>query len=94
MEKLKEFVSEQIKTIIPDYEKVELEASVTSSAFSVEFFATVDGRKMQCFQMIDEEMFTEKEFNKFSKAFVDYVRSLPEFDMEHINRYDVKLKKK
>ena len=49
MIELEVFVSEQIKTLIPNYDAVELKATVSSSSFSVEFFATVDGKKMQCF---------------------------------------------
>ena len=42
MTELELFVSEQIKTLVPSYETVELKATVSSSSFSVEFFATVD----------------------------------------------------
>ena len=41
MTELELFVSEQIKTLVPNYEAVELKATVSSSSFSVEFFATV-----------------------------------------------------
>ena len=56
MTELELFVSEQIKTLVPNYEALELKATVSSSSFSVEFFATVDGKKMQCFEMIDAGM--------------------------------------
>ena len=52
MTELELFVSEQIKTLVPNYEALELKATVSSSSFSVEFFATVDGKKMQCFEMM------------------------------------------
>ena len=54
MTELEPFVAEQIKTLVPSYDTVELKATVSASSFSVEFFATVNGKKMQCFEMIDE----------------------------------------
>lgn len=92
MTELERFVSEQIKTLIPSYDTVELKATVNSSSFSVEFFATVDGKKMQCFEMIDEGMFTEKNFNAASKAIANYFRGMPDFNADGINKYTVELK--
>lgn len=92
MTELELFVSEQIKTLVPNYEALELKATVSSSSFSVEFFATVDGKKMQCFEMIDEGMFTEKNFNVVSKAIANYCRGLNGFNADGINKYTVVLK--
>lgn len=92
MTDLELFVSGQIKTLVPSYDIVELKATVSSASFSVEFFATVDGRKMQCFEMIDEGIFTEKNFNVASKAIANYFRELPDFNADGINKYTVVLK--
>ena len=92
MSELELFLSEQMKKLVPSYDIVELKATVSPSSFSVEFFATVDGKKMQCFQMIDDGQFTEKNFNIFSKAIANYVRELPDFNKNGINKYSVVLK--
>ena len=92
MTELELFVSEKIKTLVPNYEALELKATVSSSSFSVEFFATVDGKKMQCFEMIDAGMFTEKNFNVVSKAIANYCRGLNGFNADGINKYTVVLK--
>ena len=92
MTELEPFVAEQIKTLVPSYDTVELKATVSASSFSVEFFATVDGKKMQCFEMIDEGMFTEKNFNAASKAIANYFRGLSDFNADGINKYTVVLK--
>lgn len=92
MTELELFVSKQIKTLVPSYDTVELKATVSLSSYSVEFFATVDGKKMQCFEMIDEGLFTEKNFNAASKAIANYFRGLSDFNTESINKYTVKLK--
>lgn len=92
MAKLEHFLAEQMKTLVPNYDTVELKATVSSSSFSVEFFVTVDGKRKQCFQMIDDGQFTEKNFNIFSKAIANYVRELPDFNKNGINKYSVVLK--
>ena len=91
MTELELCVAEQIKTLVPNYNTVELKATVSASSFSVEFFATVDGKKMQCFEMIDEGMFTEKNFNAASKAIANYFRNLSDFNTDGINKYTVVL---
>lgn len=92
MTELELFVSEQIKTLVPSYDTVELKATVSSSSFSVEFFATINGKKMQCFEMIDKGMFTEKNFNVASKSIANYFRKLSDFNADGINKYTVVLK--
>lgn len=92
MTELEFYVAEQIKTLVPSYDIVELKATVSSSSFSVEFFATVNGKKMQCFEMIDKGMFTEKKFISASKAIVNYFRGLCDFNADGINKYTVVLK--
>lgn len=87
MTKMECFVAEQIKKLIPNYESIDLNATVTLSSFSVEFFATINGVKMQCFEMIDKGLFTEKEFNSISRNIANYCRALPEFNKSGLNKY-------
>lgn len=47
---------------------------------------------MQCFEMIDAGMFTEKNFNVVSKAIANYCRGLNGFNADGINKYTVVLK--
>lgn len=42
--------------------------------------------------MIDNGMFTEKDFNAVSKAIANYIRRQPAFNKDGINRYAVVLK--
>ena len=86
------FVSKQIRTLVPNYDSVELKATVSSSSFSVEFFITISGKKMQYFEMIDKGMFTEKNFNIISKAIANHFRGLPNFNTDSINKYTITLK--
>lgn len=92
MTPLETFIAERLQTLVPQYDRMELEAIVTASSFSVEFFATVNGKRMQCFQMIDAGLFSEKAFHAVSKSIADYVRKLPDFNPTGPNRYTVVLK--
>ena len=87
MKDLENFISKNIKKLVPNYDIIELKATITSSSLSVEFFATVNG-----FQMIDDGLFTEEDFNKFSKDIANYARKLPDFNKEGLNKYTIKLK--
>ena len=86
------YVSEQIKLLVPKYDVIELDAAISTKSVSVDFFATVDGRKMQCFQMIDEGLFSEKLFRAVAKAVAAYARTLPDFKQDSINHYNIVLK--
>ena len=92
MSELEQFVSEQLKTLVPNYEVIDLKATVSTSSFSVEFFATVNGKRMQCFEMMDAGMFAEKSFNLVSKAIANYCRGMSDFNAQTINKYTVTLK--
>ena len=45
MKDLENFISENIKKLVPNYDIIELKATITSSSLSVEFFATVNSQK-------------------------------------------------
>ena len=64
---------------MPNYDTIKLEITVHlfnarkfTRSFSLEFFATVDGKKMQCFEMIDQGMFTENDFDSVSSDIAEY----------------------
>lgn len=85
------FIAEQVKTLVQKYDRMELNAAVSLSSFSVEFFVTLNGKKMQCFEMIDEGVFSEKKFNEVSKNIANYLREQPDFKEDGINKYTVVL---
>ena len=92
MTELENFVSEQIRTLVPNYEEIDFRASVSTVSYAVEFFATVGGKRMQCFEMVDKGMFTEKDFDIVSETIVNRLRSLPDFNKTGINKYTMTLK--
>lgn len=88
MTESEKFIFEKIKQLVPNCDKVEFKASVNRSSYSVEFFALVDGKRLQCFEMIDVGLFTEKEFKDVSKAVAEHLRSRSDFKTDGVNKYE------
>lgn len=91
MNEFEAFVAEKMKELIPEYDTIELKASVSSSSYSIEFFATVNGKRMQCFEMIDGGILSEKKFNAVSKDIANFCRKQVDFKENEINKYVVTL---
>ena len=91
MNEFKIFVAKKMKELIPEYDTIELRASVSTSSYSIEFFATVNGKRMQCFEMIDGGMIPEKKFNSVSKDIANFCREQIDFKKNEINKYEVVL---
>ncbi|GLC80952.1 hypothetical protein [Lacrimispora brassicae] len=89
MTELEKFISEQISHIVPNFEKLEVRANIGDSSYSVEFFATVDGTRMQCFDMVDEGLIKEKDLDTVSKSIANYMRCSSDYNIGNINKISV-----
>ncbi len=91
MVELEQYVLEQIRSLVPDFEKLDLSAKVNSFSYSIEFFVTVNKKRLQCFEMIDNGLLSEDSFNIASKNIANYIRHLPNYDDNGINEYSISL---
>ena len=91
MTELERFVAEKIVTLVPRYDQIDLTAVVDAFSFSVEFFVTLDGGRMQCFDMVDAGMFSEKMFNTVSRDIAVFCRKHPDFLEGKLNKYTLTL---
>ncbi len=80
-------VAEQIKKLVPHYSMIEFRAAVSLSSYTIEFYVTLNGRKMQCYEMIEEGFFSEEEFNDLSKTIAHFFREQPDFQEGKRNIY-------
>lgn len=87
MSELENYISEQISKIIPEYEKLDVRANISDSSHSIEFYATIDGKKMQCYEMVDDGLIKEKELDVIFKDIANYVRNTSEFTKGITNKY-------
>ena len=85
----KAFVADQLSHIISGCDKIEVRANVSESGYSFEFFATINGKRKQCFDMIDEGLFNEKDFDVVAKAVAQYARNTVDFKKGEINKYSI-----
>lgn len=86
MSRIEQYITEQIIRLVPNFDKLEVRANIGDNSSTVEFFVTVDGKKNQCFDMIDSGIIKEKEFDITVKAIAKYIRTLPEYKKGEINK--------
>ena len=53
MSELEKFVADTLAPLVPSYEKLDVRANIGDKTHSVEFFATINGEKRQCYDMAD-----------------------------------------
>jgi len=93
MTELERFICEQVSKIVPVFEKLEVRANIGDSSYSVEFFATINGKRMQCYDMVDEDLMKEKDLDAVSEAIAKYVRQRSEYHKGEINKISTVIEK-
>lgn len=88
---IEKYIADQFKKLIPAYEKIEAIISVDKQAFSMEFWATINGKRMQSFDMMESGAFTEKAYDEVSKAIAATLRLTAKMGGfgENIAKYNV-----
>lgn len=74
MTNVESYAREQIATIIPKFDNLELRATVTDSGHSVEFFTLIDGERKQCYELADDGVVDEEELDEVLARIADYIR--------------------
>lgn len=87
MTEIEKFVAAQLFELVPNSEKFEVRLYISKKSYSVEFWAVVDGKRLQCFDMIDNGLIQEKSFDDTAKAIVDFIRKTDSFDDNRVSKY-------
>lgn len=85
MTEFEKFVDEKIANVIPKYEKLEVRANISDTAYSVEFFVTVDGDRKQNYEMVDNEEIAEDTMDKLTEDIAKFYRKTPEYVSGKVN---------
>lgn len=93
MSELEKYIMEQIEKFVPTFEELDVRANIGDSSYSVEFFVTIDGKKMQCFDMVDDGVIQEKDMDSVSESIAKYVRKTSSYESGKINKILVKIVK-
>lgn len=87
MTDLENYVVGQLMQLVPNAEKLEVRANISDKSFSVEFFAFIGGVKRQCYDMIDNGMIKEKDFDSTVRQLAKFIRACPEYRPGEVNKF-------
>ena len=93
MSDLEKYVADTLAPLVPTYEKLDVRANVGDNTHSVEFFATINGKKMQCYDMTDNGMIKEKDLDVAFNAIAEYIRKTADYIPGTINKIKFSLNK-
>lgn len=91
MSELEKHIVEQIKRIVPAFEELDVRVNIGDNNYSVEFFVTINGKKMQCFDMVDDGLVQEKDMDAVAESIAEYVRKTSFYESGKINKILVKI---
>ena len=75
MEKLEAKAVEVVKNFVPNFEKLEFRADIGNTSYIIEFFVQIDGKRWQCYSLVDDGKIDEEEMDKQFAMYAEYVRS-------------------
>lgn len=75
MTNLENAIIKKITDLIPKYEKLEIKASISDNAYSVVFYATIDGERFQNYEMADKGVVDDKAMEKLTAEIAELIRS-------------------
>ena len=87
MNDIEYFIIERIKKLCENMSKLDFRASISEKTYSIEFFATENGKRHQCFDMVDEGKLNPEELKQCQREIAEYIRKQADFDAEKINKY-------
>lgn len=91
MSELEKQIVEQIKRIVPAFDELDVRANIGDNNYSVEFFVAINGKKMQCFDMVDDGLIQEKDMDAVADSIAEYVRKTSFYESGKINKILVKI---
>ncbi len=91
MNSLEKFVTEEIKKIVPVFEVLEVRFNVGDSSYSMEFFVTIDGKRMQCYDMVDDGTIIEEMMDEIFDSIAKYTRVSETYKSGEINKTSFRL---
>lgn len=87
MTELEKYIIDQLKQLVPNADMFEVRVNIDDKSCAVEFFATIEGIKYQCFDLIDNGIIKEKDFDVMAKQLAKYIRTCSEFRPGEINKF-------
>jgi len=90
---VEKYISEKIAQLVPNYKKLDVRANIGDKSYAIEFFVTIDNRRMQCYDMVDDGIIEENELDSVFKAIAEYIRNTTDYITGKINKYSFTVNK-
>lgn len=87
MTELEKYIITQLTQLVPNADTFEVRANIGDKSYSVEFFVTIKGVKHQCYELIDNGIIEEKDFDTTVKQITKHIRTYPEYCPGEINKF-------
>lgn len=87
MTDLEKYIIDKLKQLVPNADGFDVRVNIGDKSYSVEFFAIIDDIKYQCFDMIDNGVIRETDFDVFAKQLAQYIRTSSEYRSGEINKF-------
>lgn len=88
MPDLQDYAKEQIAKIVPEFNNLELRATVSDTSYSIEFFVSINGEKKQCYELADNGIIDEEELDEVFARIAEYIRKGDDYQKGNINKID------
>lgn len=88
MPDLQDYAKEQIAKIVPEFNNLELRATVSDTSYSIEFFVSISGEKKQCYELADDGIIDEEELDEVFARIAEYIRKGDDYQKGNINKID------
>lgn len=86
MNEIKEYIIAQIGSMIPELEKLEFRASISDTSRSSEFFITIAGERLQCYEMVDSGLLSDEKLDNAFEAIAAHWRKSTDYKKGQINK--------
>lgn len=86
MPNLQDYAKEQIAKIVPEFDNLELRATVSDTSYSVEFFVLINGEKKQCYELADDGVIDEEKLDEVLARIAEYIRKGTDYKKGSINK--------
>lgn len=93
MDELKRYIYKLVARLLPDIEVINITAYVDDFSYSIEFWVTINGNKMQCFEMVDHGILKESDVNSLNQSIAKFIRQLPNYKKDRLNKITLTIKK-
>ena len=90
MLELEKYIITNLEKLVPNAEGFEIRANISDKSYSLEFFAIIEGVRYQCYDMIDDGLVKEKDFDTAVKQIAKYIRTSPEYKSGEVNKISFK----